>query len=520
MRTPTQNKPSGRQQISSVINYPAPVGGWNAVSSLADMKPDEAIVLDNFFPKPAYCELRGGSIDHATGMTGTGKTLMVYNSLTGSNSIFCTTSSGTYNVSTAGAVGASVAARTNGKHQHVMFGDGTSQWLIAVNGVDKPLYYNGTTWTAVDGATSPALTGVTTTNLINVAVFKGRLMFIEKSTMAFWYLASGVAGGALTKFDLSGVAQKGGYIVAMSSWTVDSGTGPDDRMVFVTSEGELIVYQGTNPAAAATWELVGVYTIGRPLGYRCLLRVDSDLIIMTQNGAFPITSAFTSTDINYVTAVSRKIENAFNDAARTYFNNFGWSATLYPAQSAVIVNIPIAEDSTHYQYVMNTITRSWCRFTDWNAEDFAVYNNELYFCTGTKTVKAWTGVSDNGANIVGYGKTAFSYFGKKSQLKKFRLYRPILATNGPLGYLTDLDIDFADAAIINTASTGASSASLWDAVNWDSANWAAGIDISKSWTSTNSWPGFCASGKLRVDTNGVSVQWISNDYAFETGGVL
>src|SRR6185503_14655824 len=102
----------------------------------------------------------------------------IYNKLTGSSEMYAYTATGIYNVSAAGAVGASVLARTNGKHQWVMFGDGTNNWLIAVNGVDKPAYYDGTTWTAVTNATTPALTGYTgnaVEEFISVNVFKGRL---------------------------------------------------------------------------------------------------------------------------------------------------------------------------------------------------------------------------------------------------------------------------------------------------------------------------------------------------------
>ena len=158
MRVPLRGKGQGpRTQVSSVKSYPSPVGGWNTRDALADMKPTDAIVLDNWFPKTSYCEIRGGYSSHATGMTGSGKTLVTYNALNGTNKMFCATASGVYNVSSAGAVGASVATPTNGKYQWTMFGDGTSNWLIMVNGVDKPLYYDGTTWTAVDAASTPMI---------------------------------------------------------------------------------------------------------------------------------------------------------------------------------------------------------------------------------------------------------------------------------------------------------------------------------------------------------------------------
>ncbi|MEK9894966.1 MAG: hypothetical protein VW518_00885, partial [Burkholderiaceae bacterium] len=205
------------------------------------MKPTEAVTMENWYPSPSYVEFRGGSASHATGMTGNGKTLLVYNAPNGTNTMYCATSSGIYDVTSAGAVGASKLARTNGKHQWTMFGDGTNNWLIGCNGVDDPVYFDGTTWTAVDEGTSPALTGYTNNdvqNFIAVNVFKGRLFLLPVQSLSFWYLAAGVAGGALTEFDLSGEAKRGGYLMAMATWTRDAGDGSDDVAVFLTSEGE------------------------------------------------------------------------------------------------------------------------------------------------------------------------------------------------------------------------------------------------------------------------------------------
>lgn len=520
MRNPLKAKTGHRGQVSVLKSYPAPVGGWNARDSLADMKPVDAIVLDNLFPKTSYVESRGGSASHATAMTGNGKTLAVYNALSGTNKMFCTTASGTYDVSSAGAVGASVSARTNGKHQWVNFGDGTNNYLIMVNGVDKPLYYNGTTWVAVDAASSPALTGLTTTEIIHVFVFKGRLIFIQKASMSFWYLASGAAGGALTKFDLSSVAKKGGYLMAADSWTVDGGNGFDDRAVFVTSEGEVIIYQGTNPSSAADWALIGVYNLGKPLGRRCVHKYGGDLLIITQNGAFPMAATLMTASSDYNKfALSFKIENAFNDASRSYGSVFGWTVTSYNAQSALIVNIPLAEDGIHYQYVMNTITKAWCRFKAWDAEDFAVFNGELYYTDGTVVIKAWTGKKDLGLNIEYYGKTAFSYFGSMEQ-KKFSMFRPVMAADASVSFLTDIDVDFKDKAVVGNASVATVIGATWDTSLWDSAYWVGGFEVVKNWTSPSEYTGYCASGKLKISSNSITVQWMSNDYVFEKGGIL
>ncbi len=521
MRTPLRQKSRVPRGLTSASqSYPAPVGGWNARDALAQMPPTDAVALDNWFPKTSFCEIRGGSSSWATGTTGTIKTLATYDSLAGAHSMYAYTASGIYDVTSSGAVGASKLARTNGKHQTTMFGDGTSNYLIAVNGVDKPAYYDGATWTAVDNASTPALTGLTTTKIIHVNVFKGRLFFIEKDTLSFWYLAAGAAGGALTEFPLDGEAPHGGYLMAMATWTVDAGDGADDRAVFITSEGDVIVYQGTNPSSSASWAKVGSYFVGKPLGRRCFTKYAGDVVLLTQNGTFPLSVAIQSSVVDSKQALSFKIENAFNETARTYGSVFGWKPIVYRAQSALIVNVPIAEDGAHYQYVMNTITKSWCRFKGWNAEDFGILNDQLYYCSGTTVYKAWTGVSDVGTNIVAYGKTAFSYFGRQGLLKSFKMYRPVLATDGTLAFLTDLDIDFQDNAITGSATYIPTSGGLWGTALWGSAVWGSGMEVLKEWTSPASDPGYCAAAKIQVSTNSVAVQWMSGDYVYEYGGIV
>ncbi len=501
-------------------SVPAPVGGWNARDALAEMPATDAIALENWFPRTSYCEIRGGYTEHATGMTGNGKTLAVHNALAGTSTIYCYTASGIYDVTSAGAVGASKLARTEGKHQWTMMGDGTSNWLIACNGVDKPAYFDGTTWTAVDNATVPALTGVTTTTLIAPMVFKGRLFFIEKDKNKFWYLAAGAVGGALTAFALDGEARRGGYLMALATLTVDAGDGPDDRFVAITSEGEVIIYQGTNPSSAASWEKVGSYFIGRPIGRRCVTQWGGDLVVLTQNGAFPLSKAIQSTVIDNKQAMSFKIENAFNDAAKDYFSVFGWKVIIYPKQSAMLVNIPYAEDGRHEQFVMNTITGAWCKFTGWNAEDFCIMGNEMYFTSGTKTYKAWTGWVDGTNDVVAYGKTAFSYFGRKDAVKKVDLFRPVLSANGSISFLTGIDVDFQDNALIGTASYSTPTISLWGTALWGTGLWSGGLAVLKKWTSPSHFPGKAISGKIKIANRVYQIQWMAHEYIFEPGGPL
>lgn len=516
MRLPLKSKAAQRQRVTVQKSYPAPIGGWNARDALASMDPTDAVALENWFPRPSYVEMRGGSDTHATGTTGTIKTLATYNAMSGTNTLWAYTASGIYNVTAAGAVGSSVLSRTNGKHQWSMFGDGTSNWLIAVNGVDKPAYYDGTTWTAVDGASTPALTGVTTTTLVGLCVFKGRLIFIQNNTLSFWYLAAGAAGGSLTEFDLSGEAPRGGYLMACATWTRDAGSGPDDFFVAITSEGEAIVYQGTNPGSATTWAKVGSFVIGKPLGRRCVMQYGGECIVLTENGAFYLSSLLQSGDERAKFALSYKIQDAFTETARTYGGTFGWKSISFPSRDALLVNVPYAEDGAHEQFVMNTITKAWCKFTNWDAEDFGILNKELYFCRGTSTYKAWVGEDDLDTNITYYGKQAFQHFGD-SQLKKCQLFMPILEMNGSLTYGTAIDVDFGDLPVTGTTTYTPAGTALWGSALWGTALWSASSLVIRQWTSPAAWEGVWLSGKLKIEQKSLRGKWIGTSMIYETG---
>lgn len=516
IRRPAAVKAPQRQQVSRITSRPAPVRGWNARDSLADMKNGDAIRLLNWFPTTIDLVIRGGQSDHLTGMTGVAETLAVYNAMSGTSKMFAATDGGIFDASSAGAVGASVATSTFGYWHYTNFGDGTNNWLIMVNGVDKPNYYNGSAWTAVDGISTPALTGLTTTSIIGVFAHLGRLFFIEKNSLSFWYLAAGAAGGALTEFDLSSIATKGGYLVAGGTWSMDSGSGPTDRAVFVTSEGEVIVYVGTNPGSATTWEKVGTYFLGKPRGRRCLVRFGGDLVIITENGAFPLSAILQSQTVELKLALSDRIVNAFNEASRTYGANVGWEGTVYPARSAMIFNIPTVEGTAAKQYVMNTTTKAWCEFDSWNAACFAVFNGDLYYGMDGAVQKAWTGVSDDGTNIIADAKEAFSKFGSDSQ-KECVFYRQILQVNGSISYLTGLDVDFKDTALVGTATYSVSSGAQFDVDDWDEGLWQANLDIVRDWQSPQENFGTWFAGKSRIATNTLEVHWLASDIGFQFG---
>lgn len=519
IRNPAVVPKSARIRESLFAELPAPVGGWNARDSLAAMGKADAVKLQNFFPRTTYCELRGGVENHVTGLPLLIKTLVSWNGPAGTNKMFGSTISNIYNTTTAGAVGASVATCTSGKWQWINYAavSGT-HYLIMVNGQDEPLYYDGTTWISINAVSTPALTGLTTTNIVHVNLYKHRLFFLEKDKLNFWYLPVQQVGGALTEFILGSLAPRGGYTMAMATWTIDAGEGADDYAVFLTSEGEAIVFRGTNPSDVTTWAHVGTYFIGKPLGRNCFMKLGGDMVVLTEQGVYTLSSALLSATIDRSKALTDKIIKAFNEAAGLYGSNFGWRAIVYPAQAALIVNIPVSEGGEHKQYVMNTISKAWCEFSDWDAESFIVFNGQLYFSTGTIVAKAWSTRADFGLNIIGDARTAFHWFGPEQ--KRFVMFRPILMVNGPLSFSVGINVDFDDAPVAGTGIFNPPSETLWDSAVWDVSLWQTDLVVIRDWRTPNPRMGFRASGVLNIAAAGLEVQWAATDFVMESGEIL
>lgn len=481
------------------------------------MPATDAILLDNMFPQTADVRLRKGSESHVTGLSGAVDTLMAYTSAT-TKKLFAGANNAVYDVTTAGAVGAAVVSgQTSNRYQHINVGTTGGQYLYAVNGADKPLLYNGTTWVSVDAVSTPAITGVTTTNLIHINAFKRRVFFVEKNTLKAWYLPTDAVGGAASALDFSSICRLGGYLVAMGTWTLDGGSGIDDHAVWVTSEGEVIVYKGTDPASASTWSLVGVFRVGKPVGRRCFVQYGGDLILICQDGFIPLSRAVISVNPK-AASITTKIANAVTTSVASYGANFGWQGILHPTESQLIFNVPVTENTEVHQYVMNTLTGAWCRFKAWNANCWERLNDSIYYGGNGIVIKANSENSDRGANITGDAKTAFSYFGSK-QLKRFTMARPVLLSDGNVGAAMEANVDYEDRAPSNTPTFSGAGGALWDVATWDVDSWGGTLEIKKDWQSIYGL-GYAAALRMQLASNVLQIYWQSTDWMYEPGGIF
>jgi len=506
---------------NNVASLPAPVGGWNARDSLANMAPTDAVTLDNLFPGVSSVGIRGGYTPHVTGISGQVETLMTYNG--GANDkMFAIAGGSIFDVTTAGVVGAAVVSGlTNSRWEYVNITTSGGSYLYAANGVDAPRLYDGTTWTAITGASTPAITGVTTTTLTSPTLFKNRMWFIQKDTLKAWYLPTASVGGAANVLDLSSVARNGGTLRAMATWTIDAGYGVDDNLVFVTDQGEIIVYRGTDPSSASTWALIGVWQVGAPVSRRCVAKYGGDLLLLTLDGLIPLASALQSSRLDPQVALSDKIQGAFAAATRTYKDNFGWALLYNPLNNALIVNVPVSTGQQQ-QFVMNNITKAWCRFTGWYANCWTLLNDTPYFGTNGMVAQGWTtasgsgGFNDNGAAISTRALQAFNYFETRGVVKYFTRGRPTIYSNGQPSISIGVNVDFQTADIVGPLSFSSTTYGLWDVGLWDQAIWGSDTVVSNNFTGLQGI-GYCAAVNFNSSSKNLTLEWASTDIVYQLG---
>ena len=570
----------------------SPIGGWNARDSIADMPPTDAVTLTNLYPTPTDVQLRKGYSKYSTGITGQVNTVMNYAGAT-TQKLFAVAGTKIYDCTTSTA--AQVYTVSNDKFQFVNISNSGGNFLVACNGVDPTLIYDGTKWismattttaatissithvgavatlitatphglstgnqitisgaipTAYNGsyivtvtgastltytmASTPAsnattvgsylinfgVTGVNSNAFVSVNLFKNRLYFTEKDTLHIWYLPVNSLGGAAQQLDFGSIARNGGFLQGMATWTLDAGQGADDYAVFITNMGEIIVYSGTDPASAATWALKGVWQLGYVFSRRCYYKWAGDVLLITQDGLVPLASALQSSRLDPRVNLTDKIFYEISKEADAYSTFFGWQVIYYAKPNMLLINIP--NPSGTEQYVMHTISKSWCNFTGINATCFELHNDDLYFGGNGFVGKFWDTNADDGGQISATCQQAYSYFDNPGQQKRFTMVRPtFLVDVGAPGIYAGINTDFqtqnnlGKVTFVQTPTTTA----VWDLAKWDIDVFAGGLVVSRQWQGVTGI-GYAGGINLNIVSAGIDVHWVSTDYVMEKGTVI
>lgn len=331
---------------------------------------------------------------------------------------------------------------------------------------------NGVTDVQVPGMDFGSLTSA---DMAFVWSYQNRLWFTQLDSLSSWYLAIDSIGGTATEFPMGGVFANGGSLLFGARWSLESGAGGglSDQNIFVTTQGEIAIYQGISPEESSTWSLVGVYRAGAPLGRRAYLRGGGDIAIATTVGLVPLSKAI-SLDVTAlnIASVSYKIADAWTEAIPQR-GDTDWQAMIWAeAKMACIAPPDMVGSSSPVIFVSNTETGAWARYTGWLALSMEVYRGQLYFgSTEGRVLQANVGGYDDGETYTGVVVPLFEDMGAPGQMKIGTAGRPTTRSNAAVKDRLDFLTNYNAAPPAAPDATPLTGTNAWDDGVWGTSQW-------------------------------------------------
>lgn len=510
VRLPVQQQ---KQAAAIPKEWPAPRDGWIANLNLAQpgsKKADGSVlagakVLDNFFPTATGVLLVRGSELYATLGSGDLPTTSLFAYMAGTvEKLFGSTESTIYDITVITQaenllIGAGdddilgtedddmlgvqstegldvVTGQTGGNWISAQFATAGGIFLRLVNGTDTPLVYDGTdfdvlpalTFEAPDEALDPSI-------LSYVWAFQQRLFFIQKDSLDAWYLDVDQVGGELTKLPLGGVFERGGSLLFGAVWSNDSGNqgGLSEQIVFVTTQGEVAVFQGSNPSDANNWSKVGVYRIGLPRGNKAWVRDGGDLIFATSIGYVRLSEAVRR-ELAALgpAAVSFPIETAWNEAVERRPDP--WHCEVWASKQMAVVALPTQGEETPAMFLANVRTGAWCRRPNWDGTCVIVFKERLFFGSQAgKVVEANVTGLDQGLPYTGVVVPLFDSLGAPASLKISEMIMAFGMSPTPVNVQTSMQVDFRVSLPPAPDSLPVPIGNEWGNAIWGTSTWGS-----------------------------------------------
>lgn len=526
-RTPASRTPSRK---SSVAGYAAPTGGWVTSENIAATQTNSARIMDNWFPEAESVRLRRGLKRFAT-LDDDVKSMFTYRD-GATVEMFAASTTAIYDITSPADADvtptADVSSQNDGDWTTAQIGNAAgTTYLYAVNShaSDNPQLYDGTSWQEVTTSSSPiAMTGATLADLSFVWNFKSRLFFAVRNSLQFEYLAVDAVGGALTNFNLSAVFRRGGEIIAGGTWSSDSGAGFDDRCWILTSEGEVAVYEGTDPSSASTWALIAIYEVGKPLGPKAWMRVGGDVVFATELGMVPLSVA-SSTDRATLSnaAVSRPIESewASEVSARTALD---WYVQKWERSGMAVVAMPVDTSASSLPaqcFVVNLETGAWARYRGWNVRSATVMSGVMYVSVDARVFIAESTGLDDTALYTGKLQVQAKDLGQLGRIKSVNAIRATFLSNRKFRPALSCAVNYRESfPAAPDALTGAVG-SAWDTAVFGSSTWGGSATYQETFYQSVSGVGISHSPQVQVtsgDVENPDIRLVAINAVYEMGG--
>lgn len=561
-----QNTRRAIQRRGNISPLTVPNKGMNARDTLARMSPEYAINLTNVIVDPYGVRTRKGYTEWARnlpGPTAAVPTVMSYYPATANpvvlsvlpmlvpnftrmlveprgpttppaGKLFAAANNRIYDV-TPGGLGAWVAqvgvVGLGNYWTWINYQNIAGSFLAVTNELGGYAYYNGSVWaTPIQGTAAGQIEGVDPAKLCHVMAFKKRLWFVEKDSTRAWYLPVSQITGKVTSFDFGEQFPHGGHLAELENWTVDGGVGVDDYLIAISSQGDVVVYKGTDPNSAADFALHGVWYVGAlPNSRRCCVNTGGDIHILSHYGITPLSILLAAKDMAQLEQgrLSYLISPLIARLMRDYATLPGWQINMIPKEELMLIRVPQGALDFGGQFLALKLgTGAWCVLKDLPYTDFVSIDSAVFAGTNdSRVVRAFDGPLDNvligqktGLSIQCVVTPAFQSMGTPGQQKVFKLIRPTFITTFTPSLEIQILTDYGPPKASVTPTLPDLTQSYWDEDRWDVAKWSGIQEPITEWLGCHG-VGFAGTSQLNYKTGGDTVL-ASIDFWTEAGGVM
>ena len=470
--------PQIAQQLRTVT-LPAPTRGLVMSENESFIQPGAALVMDNWRPTMKGCGLRGGHKLWAQLPETTPVVSMFQYISADVQHLFAGNATNLYDVSTIEPVPVKTGQTSGNYAASQLSNEGGDHMLVCNEAGDYVLHFDGAVWVTYDTGqihTDPALpvppTCADGKNLSYVWKYRNRYYFIERNTMNAWYLPLNAIAGQLSMIPLSGSATKGGKLIAGFSWSIDAGDGIDDKCVFMTDQGELLIFTGSDPSTLANWRQEGRYTASAPLGMNAWTPIGGDVLLATVDGIIPISAAITKDASQLaLAAISRPIKPLWRNEVAAK-RGLPWTMCKWDEYGGLFVTWPGGAIGNQYCGVINVETGAWARYTGWDAMCFGRMHGGMFFGTQTgEIMEANVTGTDNGKSYTATLVGGWEMFSSQSTTIVWRQSRAAFSARAGEPFQPQLSATTDYVIVIPTPPPAAPDPGTLDV--WDQGLWAS-----------------------------------------------
>ena len=473
------------QQLQTTT-IPAPTRGIIQNENEAYMQPGAAVICDNWKPTMKGVSLRGGYVLWSQ-LPETTPVISAFEYVSGGlHRMYAANATKVYDITTSTPVVVKTG-QTSGNYVASQMSNASGEHMLVANDAgDFLLHFNGTAWETFNASqitTDPAITPPPSCavgqNLTYVCKYRGRYFFIEKNSMNAWYLGLNAIQGVLKMIPLSGAATKGGKLLFCASWSIDAGDGIDDKLVFCTDLGELLIFTGGDPGSAANWRQEGRYDISPPLGMNAHILIGGELLIATVDGIVPVSGAITKgrTELE-LAAITRTIKPMWREHVLSK-RQHPWTMCKWDEYGAVFTTFPGGPLGQELCLVTNLATGAHARFTGWDAMCFIRMYGDAFFGDQHGRIMQMdrTGY-DNGKPYIATLVGGWEMFQSPSQTVTWRQSRASFSAKIGEPFVPQLSATTDYVVVLPQpplAGYDPGPQDLWDSGLWDDALWDMGV---------------------------------------------